>query len=193
VRLVGPLLVLLATTPASGAEAPPPDDFVRAEIGALADLLTGGAPDRFDVLRQRIRAIADFDGFARSSLGKTWGTLGPGEQRRFTAAIQRLLESHYMGRPSSIFDERKVSVDGAKVTGEAAEVGLTVARKDVDVGVVVKLRRAGAGWIAEDVAIDGLSLLEDYRAQFRSFLRKHTVRELIDRLDARAKAQREQR
>ena len=189
VRLVGAVVVLLlVAAPVSAAETPPPDEFVRAEIGALAKLLAGGAPGRFDAVRARVRAVADFEGFARGSLGKTWATLGPGEQRRFKETLQRLLESHYMNRPSSIFDERKVAVEGAKVTGERADVPLTVERKDVDVAVVVKLRRAGAGWIAEDVVIDGLSLLEDYRAQFRSYLKKHTVRELIARLDSRAKA-----
>jgi phospholipid transport system substrate-binding protein len=189
VRFLGPLLVVLATTLVSAAEGTPPDQFVRAEIDALADLLAGGAPDRLDGLRNRIRAIADFDGFARKSLGKTWATLSPREQKRFKETLQRLLESHYMSKPSSIFDRKKVSVQGAKVRGEEAEVALEVERKDVDVAVVVKLHRAPAGWIAEDVAIDGLSLLEDYRAQFRNFLKKHSVRELIDRLDSRAKAQ----
>jgi phospholipid transport system substrate-binding protein len=192
-RVIGPLLVLLVTTPVRAAETTPPDEFVRAEIGALADLLSGGAPNRFDVVRNRIRAIADFDGFARKSLGKTWETLSPREQKRFKEAVQRLLESYYMSKPSSIFDKKKVSVQGAKVKGEEAEVALTVERKDVDVAVAVKLHRANAGWIVDDVAVDGLSLLEDYRAQFRNFLKKRSVRELIDRLNARAKAQHEKR
>lgn len=136
-RCVGSLLVVLLASPASGAEAPPPDEFVRAEIGALSDLLTGGAPDRLEVLRRRVRALADFDGFARKSLGKTWGSLSPGERKRFRDSLQGLLESYYMGRPGSIFDERKASVQGAKVTGEEAEVALTVAREDADVAVVV--------------------------------------------------------
>jgi phospholipid transport system substrate-binding protein len=193
VRFVGPLLVFLITTSVRAAEATPPDEFVRAEISALGDLLAGGAPDRFEVLRNRIRAIADFEGFARKSLGKTWGTLSPREQKRFTDAVQRLLESHYMSKPSSIFDKKKVSVQGAEVSGAEAEVALAVERKDADVEVVVKLHRARSGWIADDVAIDGLSLLEDYRAQFRNFLKKRSVRELTDRLNARAKAQHERR
>lgn len=193
VRLLGPLLALAVAAPASAAETPPPEAFVRGEIDALADLLAGGAPDRVDALRDRIRAIADFEGFARRSLGKTWGTLSRGEQRRFEAAIQRLLESYYLGRPGSIFDKRKVAVRGARSAGERADVVLAIARKDADVEVVVKLRREDAGWIADDVAIDGLSLLEDYRAQFRSFLKKRSVRELIDRLESRAKAQSRER
>jgi phospholipid transport system substrate-binding protein len=177
VRIVGALLLVLAAAPVRAAEAPPPDEFVKAEIDALADLLAGGAPNRLDAVRDRIRANADFDGFARESLGRTWATLSPREQRRFRESIQRLLESYYMSRPDSIFDRKKVSVEGAKTAGQRAEVALTVGRKDV----------------ADDVVIDGLSLLEDYRAQFRSFLRKHSVRELIDRLDSRAKARYEKR
>lgn len=188
VRVVGPVLLWLAASSVNAAEARPPDAFVRDEIGALGDLLTGGAPDRYDVLRDRIRAIADFEGFARRSLGKTWATLSPRDQRRFKETLQRLLESHYLSKPGAIFDPRKASVQEAKVTGDEAEVPLTVKRKDADVAVVVKLHRGRTGWIADDVAIDGLSLLEDYRAQFRSFLRKRSVAQLIERLDARAKA-----
>lgn len=189
VRTVGPLLLLLLATAAGAAEAPPPDEFVRREIRELGALLSGGAPNRVELLRDRVRALADFEGFARRSLGKTWATLSPREQKRFKASLQGLLESYYLGKPASIFDEEKASVQGAKVGGDLAEVGLTVARKDADVAVAVKLHRAGAGWIADDVVIDGLSLLEDYRAQFRSYLKKHSVAELIARLDARAKAQ----
>lgn len=191
VRLVAPLLALLATGPASAAGTTPPDEFVRAEIGALAELLDG--PGGQEAVRDRIRAVADFEGFARESLGKTWTTLSPGEQRRFKEAVRRLLESHYLSKPASIFDEKKVSVNGAKTTGDGAEVALTIDRKDVDVAVDVRLRRAGAGWVAEDVVIDGLSLLEDYRAQFRTFLKKRSVPELTARLEARAKTQYEKR
>jgi phospholipid transport system substrate-binding protein len=151
--------------------AAPPDEFVRTEIDALADLLASGAPTASRRCATRIRANADFDGFAREALGQTWATLSPREQKRFKESIQRLLESHYMSKPSSIFDKKKVSVQGAKVAGEEAEVSFTVARKDADVGVVVRLHRGRSGWIAEDVVIDGLSLLEDYRAQFRSYLK----------------------
>lgn len=187
-RLAVPLLLLVAATPAGAAGPAAPDEFVRAEIGTLADLLGGDAPDRLEAVRRRVRALADFDGFARRSLGRTWETLSPAERKRFTEALQRLLESHYMSRPGAIFDERRVHVRGAEVTGEEAEVALEVERKDADVAVAVKLRRAGEGWIAEDVVIDGLSLLEDYKAQFRAFLRKRPVRELVDRLNARARA-----
>lgn len=192
VRLAGALLLLLpallAGARARAGEPAPPDAFVRAEIDTLADLLGSGAPDRVDVLRDRIRTIADFDGFARKTLGKRWGTLSAGEQRRFEEAVRRLLESHYLSRPSSIFDRRKVSVQGAKLAGDDAEVALTVARKDADVEVVVKLHRAREGWIAVDVVIDDLSLLEDYRAQFARFLEKRSVGELVERLDSRARA-----
>ncbi|MBI5507470.1 MAG: ABC transporter substrate-binding protein [Deltaproteobacteria bacterium] len=174
--------------PALAAESPPADVFVRAQIDELADVLTGGAPNRFEVLRARVRAVADFDGFAAKALGKTWGTLAAEEQQRFKTAMQGLLESHYMNKPGAIFDKNKVVVKEATPKDGSAAVRLTLKRKDVDVGVVVKVHPGPGAWIVDDVVIDGLSLLEDYRSQFQTFLKKKTVAELIAKLDAKAKA-----
>jgi phospholipid transport system substrate-binding protein len=188
-RLAAPLLAaaaLAAPSPARAAEPPAPEAFVRSEIDTLADVLASGRPGRLAEVRRRVRAVADFEGFARRSLGSAWTTLSPAERRRFTEALQRLLESHYMRRPATVFDRRKVAVKGATRDGDRAEVSLEVERKEAPVGVDVRLRRAPEGWIAEDVVLDGLSLLEDYRAQFRTFLKKRTVRELVERLNARA-------
>jgi phospholipid transport system substrate-binding protein len=67
-----------------------------------------------------------------------------------------------------------------------------VHQEDVDVEVVVRMQQNHGTWIAYDVVFDGLSLMEDYRHQFTTFLRKKSVDALIARLSERA-AEREGR
>jgi len=172
----------------TSAMAAPPEaaGFVRAKIDQLADLLMSDAPDRLEQVRRRMQELTDFSGFSERALGPTWGTLTRDEQLRFQRALQRLLESHYMGRPASIFDKQKVQVKSAARVGEQMAVSLAVQRDDVDIDVVVELQALRDGWQVRDVAIDGLSLLEDYRAQFQTYLKKKSLNELIAKLESRA-------
>lgn len=172
----------------SSAMAAPPEaaGFVHAKIDELADLLTSGAPDRLEQVRRRMQELTDFSGFSERALGPTWGTLTRDEQLRFQRALQRLLESHYMGRPASIFDKQKVQVKNAVRVGEQTAVHLAVRRADADIDMVVELRALADRWQIRDVTIDGLSLLEDYRAQFQTYLKKKSLSELIAKLESRA-------
>jgi phospholipid transport system substrate-binding protein len=170
------------------ARAPAADVFVRAKIDELADLLASPRADRLDQVRDRVREVAYFSGFSERALGKTWATLSKDEKARFQAAMQELLESHYMARPNSVFDKNKVQVRSAEADEDTAVVVATVKQKDVDIGVVVKLKAKGDAWQVQDVVIDGLSLLEDYRAQFQTFLKKKSLAELVDKLKSKARA-----
>jgi len=182
----------LASGSGSGSAAvaaePAAEFFVRTQIAELAAVLASGKPERFDVLRARMRAVADFDGFAKQALGKAWQKLSAEQQRRFTSALQGLLESYYMNKPGAIFDKEKVVVKEAKVAGRGVLVSAAIKQKDVDVGLVIKLHQGPTSWLVEDVAIDGLSMLEDYRAQFQSYLKKKSVDELTSRLASKAAA-----
>ena len=186
----GFLLIFVASLGgATAIAAPPPADvFVRGKVDELADLLASGKPDRLNQVRDRVRQVADFSGFAERALGKTWQDLSKDEKARFQAALQKLLESHYMAHSGSVFDKNKLVVKSVAAEPEGATVTAAVKQPDVDVGVVVKLKSVGDTWQVRDVILDGLSLLEDYRSQFQSYLKKKSMGQLIDKLEAKAQA-----
>jgi phospholipid transport system substrate-binding protein len=183
------LVLALVLAPTATFAAPPAADaFVRGKVDELADLLASDQADRLDQVRERVRQVADFSGFAERALGKSWVDLAKDERTQFQAALQALLESHYMARPGKVFDKNKLVVQSAKLDAEGAVVTASVKQKDVDIGVVIKLRKAGDGWQVRDVVLDGLSLLEDYRSQFNSYLKKKSLSQLIDKLKSKAQA-----
>ena len=49
-------------------------------------------------------------------------------------------------------------------------------------GLDYKMNRPGTAWLIRDVAIDGVSLVENYRAQFARVLRRSSDAELLERL-----------
>lgn len=179
--------ILLPATP-SRAAAVPAEAFVRGKIDEFADLIQSGLPKRFDTLRTRVRQIADFDSFAKQALGAPWATASATERQQFKDAMQGLLESHYMSKPSSVFDKEKITISGATPSGTATVVTGAVKRKDVDINFLVKIEPDHDQWRVLDVTIDGLSLLEDYRSQFQSYLKKKTLAQLITRLHDKAEA-----
>jgi phospholipid transport system substrate-binding protein len=187
-RLVMLALALFLLPAAAEAAPPAADAFVRGKVDELADLLASDKPDRLDQVRDRVREVADFSGFAERALGKTWAKLSKDERAQFQAALQELLESHYMAHPGKVFDKNKLVVQSAKNDAEGALVTATVKQKDVDIGVIVKLKKVGDGWLVRDVVLDNLSLLEDYRAQFQSYLKKKTLAELTAKLKSKAAA-----
>jgi len=178
---------LLTTTP-SRAAAVSAEAFVRSKIDEFADLIQGSQPKRFETLRTRVRQIADFDGFAKQSLGAPWTSASAAERQQFKDAMQGLLESHYMSKPATVFDKEKITISGATPSGTATAVAGAVKRKDVDITFLVKVEPDHDQWRVLDVTIDGLSLLEDYRAQFQSYLKKKTLAQLVTRLHEKAQA-----
>jgi phospholipid transport system substrate-binding protein len=182
------LLAVVGTPAVHAAQPLTAAQFVRTKIDEFADLIQSNKADRFTILRDRVRRIADFDGFAKQALASQWASASPGERQRFKDAMQALLESHYMSKPATIFDKEKITVEEATVSGEVTNVRSLVKRKDVDIEVLAKLKAGADTWRVEDVTIDGLSLLEDYRSQFQSFLKKKTLAQLITRLHERAEA-----
>ena len=60
---------ILGACSARAADLPPADQFVSGKVSALADTLGAGSADQRHRLRDEVRAIADFDGFAARALG----------------------------------------------------------------------------------------------------------------------------
>jgi len=180
---------ILLTAAAANATPPEPKAFVEEQIEHFSKILERTDKARFETLKTEVEKVFDFDGFAKQALSGHWEKATPEQKKRFEGVVQRLVESVYLQKPKKVFSKHKVEVQKAKVKGTKASVEGIVAREDVDVSVVVKLEQRGDSWIATDVVVDELSLLEDYQHQFRTYLdkNKHTIDELIAKLEEKTK------
>ena len=129
----------------------------------------------------------DFERMSRRVLGKRWKKATPEQRTQFVSAFRTLLVrtyalvlNEYSGQPLTYLDPVPRKKDDEVVV--SVQVELTGNQK---VRVAYAMHEGAAGWKVFDVAIDGVSLVTNYRSSFRSEIARHGVDGLIARLEAK--------
>lgn len=128
-----------------------------------------------------IQQIFDFQEMARRSLGANARRYND-RLKEFTPLFISLLEHAYMGKLEEYADA-KIDFVKEVVDGGLMEVSTKTALKDGnEYSVIYKLNSGPAGWRVYDVIIDGVSIVNNYRAQFDRFLSRKSFDELLQTL-----------
>ena len=189
-RTVSLAAVVTALALPARAAPPPPIDWVNQQFDVLNGVLAKDPSTHLAGLRTAFKDVIDFQSFAQTAMAEHWTKVTEKQRVGVRDALQDLIESRYLVGDARPIDRKKVLIGPARVTGTEAEVDGTVKQREVDVKFVLKMRSAGDRWKLYDVIIDNLSLVDDYRSQFATFLRKKSVDDLIARLHSRAQTYR---
>ena len=169
--------------------------FVRQVTSTIVDELSSRREelrdDRhalYELADRHILPYFDFERMSRRVLGKKRWTNATAEQRaRFVAAFRSLLVrtyamvlNEYQGQPFAYLDP---------VARKKEDEIVIPAQVELSGGQTVRfayaMQRSGTEWKVFDVAVDGVSLVTNYRSSFRSEIARHGVDGLIDRLEAK--------
>lgn len=183
--LLGSLLVTLvgAAPPSSQLQ----DFFGRCET--ILNEATDSGQAREEV-RRLVQALFDVPSATRQALGPAWAALSAGEREEFVSLFGDLLQRAYLDMIQARLPQATPPVIrflGHTVrTGERAAVVHTAVRaKDgSDVRFDYIMARVGDTWLVHDVMVDGVSLVDNYRAQFARTLRTVALAGLMARLRA---------
>jgi cell division septation protein DedD len=119
-----------------------------------------------------------------------WQSRTPDDQEEFVRLFASVLERGFVAAISSkasVADGVKIQYLGESVTGDSATVATTLlTRTGSALPVDYRLVRRGDRWKVQDVVIDGVSLLANYRAQFKRVLAANSYTELIARMRSEA-------
>jgi phospholipid transport system substrate-binding protein len=167
-----------------------PQEHVQATLKAVSAVLedpTLHGPDKDQERKQRVRQIIfasfDFREMARESLGTHWAKLTPSQHDEFTDLFGSLFERSYNRLVLRVLGERKTIYGTESIQQDRATVATTlVGRQDTKLPVDYRLVRHSAQWTIYDVAIDGVSLAMNYRAQFSKMLRTSSYEVLVERI-----------
>jgi phospholipid transport system substrate-binding protein len=124
--------------------------------------------------------ILDYEAIARQALRAHWDALSAAQRSAFLALFSPLTNRVLVSAA-----ERRVSVsyDSESVSGPEATVVVTPRSPDETASPVTrieyKLRQHCGGWRIHDVIVDGVSLVDGYRAQFDKLLRKGTFDDVL--------------
>jgi phospholipid transport system substrate-binding protein len=187
-RIVGMLFALLAI-PSLSSGAPSP----RAEIETFFEGAKGILDEAIDVkqargeFRRLTHGLFDARAAARQALGAEWDKRSPAGRNEFTRAFSDVFERAYLEIVHAQlprYREPSIRVIGEDVSdGRQAVVRTIVTAKDgSDVRMDYAMGRASDRWRVRDVVINGVSLVDNYRAQVARVLRTASYPELLDRL-----------
>jgi phospholipid transport system substrate-binding protein len=163
---------------------------VQATIGAVVAILENTAlqgADNDAERRQRVRHII-FESFAfpemaKEVLGGYWHKLTAAQREEFTALFRNLFERSYNRLVLRFLGERRTLYGDESVDQGRAVVQTTlVSKQEARLPVDYRLIRDGERWAIYDVAIEGVSLTMNYRAQFNKILRSSSYETLVQRI-----------
>lgn len=185
------LVVSLGLVVAQPAGATSPTAVLEAFFeGANAILRTvdpfGDLEQPRRAIRDLVNEVFDFRGASALALGSAWLSRTPEEQDEFVRLFAVFLERGFVGMigaKASVADGVKIQyVDESIGDGWAGVATSLLTRSGQELPVDYWFVRRGDRWKVQDVFIDGVSLIANYRSQFNRVLGAFPYAEVIARL-----------
>ena len=134
--------------------------------------------------------VVDFNIMSRMSMGPNWKKLSSEEQKKFIDLFIKMLENTYFNTIVDNMEEIKnYDTDNIKVLKETylsdkkAEVQTTILNDGKKIPVNYRMVKVGDGWKCYDVYIEGISLVQNYREQFKDLMNRMDGKELLAYLE----------
>ncbi len=140
--------------------------------------------------QDRIRSISeqmfDFSELSRRTLAQSWNAFNDRQRKEFVDLFKVVLENAYIDKIMAYTDERVVFQQESRLSDRATEVRTVVQTRKADIPINYRVISSGGGWRVYDVVIEGVSLVSNYRSQFREILINKTPDDLLEILRKKA-------
>jgi phospholipid transport system substrate-binding protein len=192
VRRAAVLLATLAWTLStsglvSAADAQGPLALTKSVLGRSNEIVRSDAEkkEKLAELGTLLRGFLDTDALADRAAHKHLVGRSPEETAEFRGLFHDFFVRTYVQR-LLLFDGPDFTYGAETITGDDAKVGTEVVTTNDRFNVDYTLRREADGWRTTDIVVEGVSLAENFRAQFDAAVAKDSFQGLLDRLRAKA-------
>lgn len=194
-------LVIVIFPMVSPAAAPSATDALKGPIERAIALLKDPryqAPSMSETQREDIWAavkdIFDFREISMRSLAQDWRNFDDKQREEFIEVFATLLKNTYVGKLQGEYHNEEVAFVGQDdVAADKAVVKSNVLRGNIQIPMHYSMVLKDGAWRIYDINIEGISLVKNYRGQFKEFLSKDTPAALIARLREKNESQRKER
>ena len=194
------VFVLMVSLASFVLAAPGPvTDSLKGTLDKIIDILNdpslktpGKENERKNTLLKLIKERFDEEAFARRALGVRWKKRTKEEKQEFVEIFSDLLERTYLKKiddylaKAGNFSGKNIAYLNETVKGRYVIVKTKVIVNDeTQIPVLYLFTNKQGNWLAVDIAIEGVSLVKNYRAQFKEILANSSFAELIDKLKSK--------
>ena len=173
--------------------AGPATDQLRPTIDRVVRILDDPAlkgpamvSQRRTALRRVMGDVIDFPEAAMRALGPHWRVRSAAEREEFVGLFRDLVTYSYVLRIEPYAGQR------VAFTGESIEYGTATVRTKIvapqgraDVPIAYRMHERGTRWLVYDVAVEGVSMVANYRTQFNTVIQTSSYAELVRKVKAR--------
>lgn len=157
---------------------------IERALGVLRDETLKKDPEQRMVrLHAAVDHVFDWEAMARSSIGHHWRKLNATQRSDFVSVFKELLAQQYMDDIDRFQGSEELHVVGGEPRGDQAFVKtvlITASREEVPIDYL--MHKARDSWTAEDISIEGVSMVNHYRKTFSRFLVNSDFGTLLQRL-----------
>ena len=130
---------------------------------------------------EEINTIFDFKELSRRTLGREWKKMKPEQQKEFVQLFKQLLQGVYADRLLAYSDQKIIFAKETMLKKGRAEVQSFLQTSDgKKIPLFYRLTDKSGSWKVYDVIIEGVSMVKNYRTQFRKILAKDSHEKLLD-------------
>lgn len=144
--------------------------------------------ERASLVRNLIADNFLSDEMARESLKGRWESLSPKQQAEFRQLFTDLFQDSYTRMVLNFLQQENIEYRGESGKGGGRLVKTVIMRTNEHIPVDYQVVQKGNRWMINDVVIDGVSIVENYRNSFERVIRKSSVDDLLKRMKTQRQA-----
>ncbi len=196
-RIVFSMLVGLFAISTQAAELPP-DQLAKNTTQEVLDILrtdkdiqSGNVKKAYELVEARVLPHFDFNRMTQLAVGKHWNAASPQQKQALVKEFRSLLVRTYA---TSLTEFSNQTVDFKPLNMRPEDTQVTVKTEIKQPGgkpipIDYEMYKTSFGWKVFDVAIDGVSLVINYRSSFANTIRQSGIDGLIATLEAKSRNQ----
>ena len=173
------IIVPIPSHAASAIEA------IQTQVNKVLEVLRNPAQNKAEK-EKKILALADeifdYTELSRLSLANYWRRFSPEQQIEFTHLFGKLLAHDYMERIMLYRNEKVTFGKEIKLSENTTEAHSDIITKARTIPMAYRMILEKGNWKVYDVVVEGVSLVMNYRSQFREILANKSPEDLLKML-----------
>jgi len=187
-RYIGLILIftVLLVIPLQGYAATP-KETVETGVNKVIETLSDPAfkakakDEQIAAIGTQIETIFDFTELSKRTLGREWKKMSAEQQKEFVGLFKQLLQGVYADRLLAYSDQKVIFDKETMLKKGRAEVQSYLQTSDGNkVPLFYRLTDKSGSWKVYDVVIEGVSMVKNYRTQFKQILAKGSHDKLLE-------------
>ena len=138
---------------------------------------------KIDEIEKIIEEVFDFEELSRRTLGRDWKKFTPEQQKEFVSLFEQILQNVYADRILAYTSEK---IEFGKETqlkqGRVEVESYIITLDNKKIPLFYRLTDKSGQWRVYDVVIEGISMVKNYRGQFREMLKTKKPEDLLQTL-----------